>query len=40
MREFSIVDLLRDLETVLHAAAREPVAITQRRKRRLVLTTD
>jgi hypothetical protein len=40
MREFSIIDLRRDLKTVAHAAAREPVAITQYRKRRLVLTTD
>ena len=37
MREFSTVDLLRDLKTVTHAAAREPVAITQHRKRRFVL---
>jgi len=32
MLEFSIVDLLRDLKTVVHAAAREPVGITQHRK--------
>jgi prevent-host-death family protein len=37
MREFSIVDLRRDLKTVTHAAAREPVAITQHRKPRFVL---
>ena len=37
MREFSTVDLLRDLKTVTHAATREPVAITQHRKPRFVL---
>lgn len=37
MREFSTVELLRDLKTVTHAAAREPVAITQHRKPRFVL---
>ncbi len=37
MRSFSTVDLLRDLKTVTHAAAREPVAITQHRKARFVL---
>jgi len=37
MRTFSTVDLLRDLKTVTHAAAREPVAITQHRKARFVL---
>jgi len=37
MREFSTVDLLRDMKTVTHAAAREPVAITQHRKPRFVL---
>ena len=37
MRKFSTVDLLRDLKTVTHAAAREPVAITQHRKPRFVL---
>jgi prevent-host-death family protein len=37
MRAFSTVDLLRDLKTVTHAAAREPVAITQHRKPRFVL---
>lgn len=37
MREFSTVDLLRDLKTVTHAAARAPVAITQHRKPRFVL---
>jgi hypothetical protein len=35
--EFSIVDLLSDLKTVLQAAVREPVAITQHGKRRIVL---
>jgi hypothetical protein len=39
MREFSTVELLRDLKTVTHAAAREPVAITQHRKQRFVLMT-
>jgi prevent-host-death family protein len=33
----ALVDLLRDLKTVTHAAAREPVAITQHRKPRFVL---
>ena len=37
MREFTTVELLRDLKTVTHAAAREPVAITQHRKARFVL---
>jgi hypothetical protein len=37
MREFTTVELLRDLKTVTHAAAREPVAITQHRKPRFVL---
>jgi hypothetical protein len=37
MRKFSTVDLLRDLKTVTHAAAREPVAITQHRRARFVL---
>jgi prevent-host-death family protein len=37
MRAFSTVELLRDLKTVTHAAAREPVAITQHRKPRFVL---
>jgi PHD/YefM family antitoxin component YafN of YafNO toxin-antitoxin module len=37
MREFSTVELLRDLKTVTHAAARAPVAITQHRKPRFVL---
>ena len=37
MRAFSTVDLLRDLKSVTHAAAREPVAITQHRKPRFVL---
>lgn len=37
MKEFSTVELLRDLKTVTHAAAREPVAITQHRKPRFVL---
>jgi hypothetical protein len=37
MRQFSTVELLRDLKTVTHAATREPVAITQHRKARFVL---
>ena len=37
MREFSTVELLRDLKSVTHAAARAPVAITQHRKPRFVL---
>jgi prevent-host-death family protein len=37
MRTFTTVELLRDLKTVTHAAAREPVAITQHRKPRFVL---
>lgn len=37
MRHFSTVELLRDLKTVTHAAARGPVAITQHRKPRFVL---
>lgn len=37
MREFTTVELLRDLKTVTHAAARAPVAITQHRKARFVL---
>lgn len=37
MRQFSTVDLLRDLKTVTHAAARAPIAITQHRKPRFVL---
>jgi PHD/YefM family antitoxin component YafN of YafNO toxin-antitoxin module len=37
MKEFSTVELLRDLKTVTHAAARAPVAITQHRKPRSVL---
>jgi hypothetical protein len=37
MRNFSTVELLRDLKTVTHAAAREPVAITQHRKVRFVM---
>ena len=32
MREFSIVDLLREFSTVIDAAAREPVGITQHNK--------
>ena len=35
--KFSTVELLRDLKTVTHAAARAPVAITQHRKPRFVL---
>jgi PHD/YefM family antitoxin component YafN of YafNO toxin-antitoxin module len=37
MREFSTVELLRDLTGVIHAAARAAVAITQHRKPRFVL---
>jgi prevent-host-death family protein len=37
MRRFTTVELLRDLKTVTHAAAREPIAITQHRKPRFVL---
>jgi PHD/YefM family antitoxin component YafN of YafNO toxin-antitoxin module len=37
MKNFSTVDLLRDLKSVTHAATREPVAITQHRKVRFVL---
>jgi prevent-host-death family protein len=37
MRSFTTVDLLRDLKSVTHAAAREPVTITQHRKPRFVL---
>lgn len=37
MRQFSTVELLRDLKTVTHAAARAPIAITQHRKPRFVL---
>lgn len=37
MRKFSTVELLRNLKTVTHAAARAPVAITQHRRPRFVL---
>lgn len=37
MREFSTVQLLRDLKSVTHAAARAPIAITQHRRPRFVL---
>lgn len=37
MQKFTTVELLRDLKSVTHAAAREPVAITQHRKARFVL---
>jgi hypothetical protein len=37
MRQFTTVELLRDLKTVTHAAAHAPVAITQHRKARFVL---
>jgi PHD/YefM family antitoxin component YafN of YafNO toxin-antitoxin module len=37
MRSFTTVDLLRNLKTVTHAAAREPVGITQHRQVRFVL---
>ncbi|HMF68036.1 MAG TPA: type II toxin-antitoxin system Phd/YefM family antitoxin, partial [Phyllobacterium sp.] len=39
MKEFSTVELLRDLKTVTMAADRTPVAITQHRKPRYVLMT-
>lgn len=39
MRQFSTVDLLRDIKTVTMAADRQPVAITQHRKPRYVLMT-
>ena len=39
MREFSTVDLLRDLKTVTIAAAKAPVTITQHRRPRYVLMT-
>jgi prevent-host-death family protein len=37
MRKFSTVELLRDLKTVTHAAAKSPVTITQHRKPRFVM---
>ncbi|MBV9989709.1 MAG: type II toxin-antitoxin system Phd/YefM family antitoxin [Alphaproteobacteria bacterium] len=37
MRKFTTVELLRDLKTVTHAAAKSPVAITQHRKPRFVM---
>jgi hypothetical protein len=37
MRSFSTVDVLRDFKSVTHAAAREPVGITQHRKVRFVM---
>ena len=37
MRQFTTVELLRDLKTVTHAASRAPIAITQHRKTRFVL---
>lgn len=39
MRQFTTVDLLRDIKTVTMAADRQPVAITQHRKPRYVLMT-
>ncbi|MGN6549000.1 MAG: type II toxin-antitoxin system prevent-host-death family antitoxin [Pararhizobium sp.] len=39
MRQFSTVELLRDIKTVTMAADRQPVAITQHRKPRYVLMT-
>ena len=39
MREFSSVELLRDIKTVTMAADRHPVTITQHRKPRYVLMT-
>ena len=37
MRQFSTVDLVKQLGNVTHAAAQEPIAITQHRKPRFVL---
>ncbi len=37
MRSFTTVELLRDLKSVTHVAAKEPVAITQHRKVRFVM---
>lgn len=37
MRSFTTVDLLRNLKSVTHVAAREPVGITQHRQVRFVL---
>jgi PHD/YefM family antitoxin component YafN of YafNO toxin-antitoxin module len=37
MQSFTTVDLLRNLKTVTHAAARQPVGITQHRQVRFVL---
>lgn len=39
MRQFSTVELLRDMKTVTMAADRQPIAITQHRKPRYVLMT-
>ncbi|RJF86689.1 type II toxin-antitoxin system Phd/YefM family antitoxin [Oleomonas cavernae] len=39
MKTFSTVDLLKDLRTVIFAAAKSPVSITQYRKPRFVLMT-
>jgi prevent-host-death family protein len=39
MKQFSTVELLRDLKTVTMAADRTPVTITQHRKPRYVLMT-
>ena len=39
MREFSTVELVKQLGNVTHAAAQEPVAITQHRKPRFVMMT-
>ncbi|HTV67286.1 MAG TPA: type II toxin-antitoxin system prevent-host-death family antitoxin [Rhizobiaceae bacterium] len=37
MRQFSTVELTQKIGDVTHLASREPVAITQHRKRRFVL---
>jgi PHD/YefM family antitoxin component YafN of YafNO toxin-antitoxin module len=37
MRQFSTVDLVRDIKEFTHAATRAPVAITHHRKPRYVL---
>ncbi len=37
MKEFSTVDLVRDIRTVTMAATKEPVAITQHRRPRFIL---
>jgi PHD/YefM family antitoxin component YafN of YafNO toxin-antitoxin module len=39
MRQFSTADLVKHIGDVTHAAAQEPVAITQHRKARFVMMT-